>query len=306
MPRALVTGVGGFVGPFLANHLKSLGYEVTGTFFPSGSDQPSICPSLPLDVRNSGPVRELVRDVCPDVIYHLAGITRPGLNQVSSFYHVNLLGSLNMIEAARDVGAAMLIVSSAYIYGNQNRPLTEEDPLAPVNHYAASKAAIDLAALSYALEGLQVVRVRPFNHSGPGQSPNFLIPTLVQQVAKIEAGIVRPVLKLGNVDSVRDFSDVRDIVRAYALVMQAGESGEAYNVASGVGVAVHQLVEMLIDLVGVSVEIEVEPRRVRASDISYLVGDASKLKRAVGWRPEFGLRQTLVDMLEHERKLLRP
>jgi GDP-4-dehydro-6-deoxy-D-mannose reductase len=305
MRSALITGIRGFVGPYLADHLRSIGYAVTGTFFPSGSTGPSSYPAVPLDVRNPEAVKEVVGELRPDAIFHLAGITRPRLDHMQAFYEVNLMGTLHVLEAARQVGAAVLVVSSAYVYGQHSKPVSEEVTLTPVNHYAASKAASDLAAISFALNGLRVVRVRPFNHSGPGQSPDFLLSTLVHQLAKIEAGLESPVLKLGNLDSVRDFSDVRDVVRAYGHLMQSGESGEVYNVASGDGVSVRQLVEMLVDLARVPVEVEVEPARVRASDISYLVGDASKLKRACGWRPAYSLKQTLEDMLEHERKLVR-
>jgi GDP-4-dehydro-6-deoxy-D-mannose reductase len=305
MPRALVTGIGGFVGPYLANHLQSLGYDVTGTSFPNGSNRSLGCPAVPLDIRKPQAVKKVVGDLRPDTIYHLAGITRPGLDQVPSFYEVNLMGTLHVLEAAREVGAEVLVVSSAYVYGKHNEPLSEEALLMPVNHYGSSKAAADLAAIGYALDGLPVVRARPFNHSGPGQSPDFLLPTLVHQLVRIEAGHEPPVLELGNLDSVRDFSDVRDVVRAYGLLMQSGESGEAYNVASGIGMSVRHLVELLVELAGVSVEIIVEPTRVRPSDIAYLVGDASKLCQSVGWQPAYDLEQTLTDMLEYERKLLQ-
>ena len=233
--------------------------------------------------------------------YHLAGITRPALDLVTSFYKVNLHGTLNILEAAQVVQARVLVVSSAYVYGRQDQLLTEEVALEPVNHYGASKAAGDLAAKSYALGGLQVVRVRPFNHSGPGQTPDFVLPTLVSQVARIEAGQAPPVLKLGNLNAVRDFSDVRDVVRAYPLLLERGQNGEVYNLGSGVGTSVRDLAERVMSLSKVPVTLEVEPSRIRSTDIPFLVGDVSKARDAIDWEPQYPLKQTLRDMLEFER-----
>lgn len=300
MPKALLTGSSGFVGPYLARHLKSLGYEVWGgSLSKSASDDYQ---TVLLDVTQTQGVERVVCDLAPDEIYHLAGITRPALDSVKEFYDVNLYGTLNVLTAAQKVGARVLVVSSAYVYGRRDTVLTEKAQLRPVNSYGASKAAGDLAAISYALEGLQVVRVRPFNHSGPGQSPDFVLPTLVTQLARIEAGQAPPLLKLGNLDTVRDFSDVRDVVRAYPLLLEHAHNGEVYNLATGVGTSVRELAEQVINLSKVPVTLTSEPSRVRSTDIPFLVGDASKLKAATGWEPQYTLEHTLQDMLAFERK----
>lgn len=302
-PRALVTGAGGFVGPYLARHLKDLGYEVWGSALEARppADAAGDFKGVALDVRDAARVREVVEELGPAEIYHLAGVTRPAGGDTAAFYAVNLNGTLNVLEAAGAVGAAVLVVGSAYVYGAQRGPLTETAPLQPVNHYGASKASADLAALPYALAGERVVRVRPFNHVGPGQSPDFLLPTLVQQLARIEAGLLEPVIKLGNLDSVRDFTDVRDIVRAYPKLLHEAENGEVYNLASGRGVSVRELADLVLRRARAEIRVETEPSRVRAADIPELVGDASRAREAVGWVPEIPLETTLDEMLAFER-----
>ena len=302
MPKALLTGSSGFVGPYLARHLKTRGYEVWGgSLSKRASDDYQ---AVFLDVTQAAQVEQVIGETAPDEIYHLAGITRPALDSVRAFYDVNLYGTLNVLGAAQKVQASVLVVSSAYVYGRHDEVLTEETQLRPVNPYGSSKAAGDLAAIGYALDGLQVVRVRPFNHSGPGQSPDFLLPTLVSQLARIEAGQAPPVLKLGNLNTVRDFSDVRDVVRAYPLLLEHGQNGEVYNLASGVGTSVRELAEQVMSLSKVPVQLETEPSRVRSTDIPFLVGDASKTRDATGWTLDYTLEKTLQDMLEFEREKL--
>ena len=302
MTRALITGGSGFVGGYLQRELERLGTEVFSTSFAGGQRQTGTgTPTVALDVRRAGDVSRTVRDLAPDEIYHLAGVTRPGSGQVEDYFGVNLTGTLNILEASQAVGASVLVVSSAYVYGAHTGQLSETTPLVPVNHYGSSKAAADLAAIPYALSGQRVVRVRPFNHVGPGQSPDFLLPTLVQQLAQIEAGQREPVIRLGNLGSVRDFTDVRDIVRAYPALLRQGQSGDVYNLASGRGVSVRELAELVMGQARVSVNLETEAARVRATDIPNLVGDASKARAELGWEPEIALETTLNDMLTFER-----
>lgn len=297
--RTLITGASGFVGPYLARHLVELGAEVRGgSLAGDASDDPH---TVKLDVTDSAQVLQVMREVQPHEVYHLAGVTRPASGDTAAFYTVNLHGTLNVLEAAQQVGAAVLVVGSAYVYGAQAGALSEQAELRPVNHYGSSKAAADLAAISYALSGSRVVRVRPFNHVGPGQSPDFLLPTLVQQLAKIEAGVLEPVIKLGNLDSVRDFTDVRDIVRAYPKLLREGKNGEVYNLASGRGVSVRELADVVLSRAEREVKLTTEPGRVRATDIPYLVGDATRARQTIGWRPEIPLETTLDEMLAFER-----
>ena len=298
----LITGGGGFVGGYLRAHLGALGERVwTGVFRDGVYDDAPSDQRVKLDVRDGAAVRAVFAELQPREVYHLAGVTRPTLGKLADFYGVNFQGTLNVLEAAAEVGAAVLVVSSAYVYGAQTGASAETTLPSPVNHYGASKLAAEFASFPYALSGGRVVRVRPFNHVGPGQSPDFLLPTLVQQLARIEAGQAEPTLKLGNLNSVRDFTDVRDVVRAYPKLLREGESGEVYNLASGCGVSVKELVELVLARAQREVKLEVEPARVRSTDIPELVGDAGKAHAEVGWRPTISLETTLDEMLAFER-----
>jgi GDP-4-dehydro-6-deoxy-D-mannose reductase len=300
MPRALVTGAAGFVGPFLIRHLLAEGYEVVGSTHGLEKKLPEGCRPVSLDITDRNAVQQAVSKSAPDEVYHLAGLTHPASGAVELFYRVNFSGALNLLEAMREEApeARVLLVGSAYAYGQVNRPVAETDPLKPVNHYGVSKAAVDLLGHSYALQGLQVINARPFNHSGPTQSPDFVLPTLVQQFAEIQAGKRDPLIQLGNLDSTRDLSDVRDVVQAYHRALQVGRFGEAYNVGSGRGVSVRDLFELVRQEAGVEVELTVEPSRVRATDIPYLVADTSKTHRELSWEAEIPLKKTIRDMLE--------
>ncbi len=299
--KALITGGNGFVGTYLQQELTRLGTEVYSTSLRPGDRGTAASSPISLDVCDAQAVSRTVRDLAPDEVYHLAGVTRPGSGLVQDFFGVNLMGTLNVLEAASTHGASVLVVGSAYAYGAHTGTLAETTPLVPVNHYGSSKAAADLAAIPYALAGNRVVRVRPFNHVGPGQSPDFLFPTLVQQLAQIEAGQREAVIKLGNLDSVRDFTDVRDIVRAYPLLLRQGRSGDVYNLASGRGVSVRELAERVMAEARVPVRLETEASRVRATDIPELVGSANKARSEIGWEPTISLEKTLSDMLAFER-----
>jgi GDP-4-dehydro-6-deoxy-D-mannose reductase len=303
--RALVTGASGFAGSYLVRYLLGLGYEVAGGVHGPAREMPEGCRTIPLDVTDTEGFSETVAEVLPDEVYSLAGVTRPASGAVSEFYRVNLEGTLNLLEAVREHApeSKVLLVGSAYAYGCAATPIPETAPLNPVNHYGVSKAAADLLGYSYALQGLRIVRVRPFNHTGPGQSPDFLLPTLVRQFVGIRAGKREPIINLGNLASVRDLSDVRDVVRGYQLALQRGRSGEAYNLGSGREVSVRELFELVSRKAEVEAELRVEPSRVRATDIPYLVADVSKASRELGWEAEIPLEKTVQDMLDTASRL---
>lgn len=304
MPKALVTGAGGFVGKYLVAHLHALGYIVyAGCRSKKNCNyQDEIIPVF-LDVTNKDEVSKQINAIQPDEIYHLAAIAHPISENIQSFYDVNFQGTLNILEAARKADSAVLIVSSAYVYGRYRKPIKENFQLVPVNHYGISKATADMLGYSYALEGGKTVIARPFNHSGPGQLPTYLLPTLVKQLAKIEMGLLPPIIKLGNLDSIRDFTDVRDVVRAYPLLLKYGINGNAYNICSGQSISVNALFDLIKNLSVVKVKLEIEEFRKRKTDIPYLVGDASKLKALIDWEPEIELEKTISDMLNHFRKI---
>lgn len=300
MARALITGASGFAGPYLIHHLLKHGYDevVAGVHGPEART-PTGCRRIDLDVTDREALRSIVAQTKPDEVYHLAGLTRPASGAIEDFHQVNFGGALNLLEAVREAApeAAVLLVGSAYAYGKVDHPIAESEPLDPVNHYGVSKAAADMLGRSYALEGLNVVRARPFNHSGPGQSPDFVLPTLVRQFARITAGGRDPVVRLGNLDSVRDLSDVRDVVRGYRLALREGRSGEAYNFGSGRGTSVRELFETVLREAAVEVELVTETPRQRPADIPFLVADAGKAREKLGWEAAIPLEQTVRDML---------
>ena len=300
MAVALVTGASGFAGSYLIEQLMGEGYEVVAGVHGPKARSSLKCKQRRLDVRDRDEVRGAISELQPDEIYHLAGLTRPTSGAVNELYEVNFGGALNLLEAVRKhrSEARVLLVGSAYAYGPIGRPIAEVEPFNPVNHYGVSKASADLLGGSYALQGLRVVRARPFNHSGPAQSPDFVLPALVEQFTQIKMGKREPIVYLGNTQSVRDFSDVRDVVRGYRLALQRGISGEAYNLGSGRGVSVLELFELVSEVAGVEVERRTEESRVRSTDIPFLVADTSKAREKLGWEVRISLRTTVRDMLD--------
>lgn len=296
MPRALITGADGFVGPYLARHLREQGASVWGGSL-GGAPHPDF-EVVRLDVTDRARVLQVMADLAPDEVYHLAALSQPTLDDERAYYDVNLHGTLHVLEAARAAGARVLLVSSAYVYGARASAIPEDAPLRPMNAYGASKAAAEMAAVAAAASGLPAVIARPFNHSGPGQPPAFFTPTLVGQLAAIRDGREDPVLRLGNLDAVRDLIDVRDVVRAYPLLLRQGRAGEAYNVGRGEGVAMHEVVRLAVGLLGSEVRVVTDPARVRANDLPELVADVRKLHATIDWRPGIGLETMLGDMLD--------
>jgi GDP-4-dehydro-6-deoxy-D-mannose reductase len=289
--RPFVTGGLGFAG----GHLLALLGEATA---PSRDE---------LDLLDAAAVRGAVRAAAPDVVFHLAALASVGRSweAPATTLTANLTMTANLLEAVRleAPDAVTLVVSSSEVYGPpESLPVDESAPLRPQNPYAVSKAGCDLLAGQYAdAFGLRVVRVRPFNHAGPGQSDEYVIGTLTRQVAEAEiAGAHECVLRTGNPDSARDFTDVRDVVRAY--VAAAGLPTGVWNVASGRATAVHELIEMVRAATRLSVRHEVDPGRVRAHDVPEVRGSARRLHEASGWEPEIPPERTVADALEAWRR----
>lgn len=317
--RAFITGIGGFAGSHLADRLAAEGFEVGGLIL-SGTSLDNLEPLLARggslrdrlfegDIRDPWTIREAIRSAQPERIYHLAGIAsvQESLERPSETYAVNLLGSLNVLEATRLEApeAWILLVSSADAYGRcpqEVQLIGEEQPLLPLTPYGASKAATEILGSQYAAGyGLWVVRVRPFNHIGPRQSPRFVTASIARQLAEIEAGRREPVLRVGDLSARLDFTDVRDVVRAYSLILERGERGGVYNVCSGKGVEVGEILQRLLEMVRGPVRIEEDPERVRAMDIPTKIGDPGRIRAAMGWAPTFDLQTTLRDLLDYWR-----
>ena len=317
--RVLVTGVSGFVGGHLAEHLVEQGDVVAGL---SASGQwPKELVHLGRSVRlerhdltdaDDSHLTALLKRKQPEVIYHLAGQANPqkSVSDPRGTWALNLGGALNLLEAVKASGLAprVVLVGSGVCYGNappEHIPVSEECPLRPNNPYAASKAAADLLGVQYVLaHGTNVVIVRPFNHAGPRQSSMYVLSALARQVAEVEAGKT-PRVEVGNLDVIRDFTDVRDVVRGYRLLAEKGVAGEIYNLGTGQGTRIADALQKLASLASRPVEVYVDPARVRAVDQPLLVADASKLTAATGWKPQFSIEQTLADMLKSWRQVIR-
>lgn len=289
--KALVTGAGGFVGPYLTAHLEASGDEVVGT-------------DLEVDVTDAEGVRKALLAARPEVVYHLAAASHVGTSWTAPLdvLRVNTEGAMNVFLAAIEAGVdRVLMIGSAEQYGRLTPdllPVKETTPMRPVSPYGASKAAAEMMA-SHAFHGrgLPVVCVRAFNHIGPGQSEALVASSIAKQVAEAEragGGVVRT----GDLSPRRDFTDVRDVVRAYRLLVERGEPGEAYNVCSGRDVAIQELADHLAGHARAEVRFELDPERLRPVDVPVVRGDNAKLGAATGWRPEIPLEDTLGEILD--------
>jgi GDP-4-dehydro-6-deoxy-D-mannose reductase len=299
--HALVTGASGFVGRHLIAHLEAEGDTVTAV---DRADDT-------IDITDADGVLEVVDRVRPDVIYHLAGWADVGGSWAAPVeaFRANAEGTLNVLTAAREVGVhRVLSVSSADVYGKVREidlPLTEESPLQPVSPYAASKVAADYLALQAWLgRGVPVLRVRAFNHLGPGQTDKFVAAALASRIAHNELD-GSDVITIGDLSARRDFTDVRDVVRAYRLLVRNGEPGEVYNVCSGVDVSVQELADQLLARASHPMRFEVDPDLLRPVDVPVLRGDHHRLTKATGWEPEIPLSETLADLLDDWRRRVR-
>jgi GDP-4-dehydro-6-deoxy-D-mannose reductase len=311
--KVLVTGASGFVGRHLLRELEQRGLTTVATGLPAegghaGGESASAEAVRPLDLRDAKQVERLVAEVEPDAVIHLAAQSSAGASFAASreTFEVNVLGTWHLVAALRDEapGARFLAVTSGDLYGSSapGAPHRETSPFAPVSPYGASKAAQDLLVqLAAAAYHLKAIRLRPFTHAGPGQRQRFALPAFAAQIAAIERGEYRPVLAVGNLDVVRDYTDVRDVVRAYADLLTRGTPGEAYNVCTGRGITLRDLVEKLTAASHVAIRVEVDPARLRPADLPHLVGDPAKLARATGWRPEIEIDRTLADLLLEAR-----
>ncbi|WP_406698052.1 GDP-mannose 4,6-dehydratase [Singulisphaera sp. Ch08] len=315
--RVLVTGVSGFVGGHLAEHLIDSGDLVVG--LSARGVWPTELAHLARQVRieacdlaeaSESDLADLISRKQPKVIYHLAAQANPqaSMTDPRGTWALNLGGTLNLLEAVKATGLSpkVVLVGSGVSYGNpgpEHLPVSESCPLRPNNPYAASKAAADLLGIQhYLAHGTDVVIVRPFNHAGPRQGANYVLGGLARQVAEVEAGR-RARIEVGNLDVVRDFTDVRDVVRGYRLLAQAGASGEIYNLGTGQGTKIADALAILTSLARAPIEVYVDPARVRPVDQPLLVADSTKL-RAAGWVPSFSIEQTLADMLQYWREIV--
>lgn len=316
--RALITGVTGFVGSHLAEFLLAKkGMEVTGVGrLPSvraarGRLRPFFgkMAYVPADITNFSQMRRILKKYRPDRIFHLAGVSsvRESWKDPARTLDVNIQSPLGLFEAVRGLGlrSRLHIAGSSEVYGDVpdgRLSIDEKTPFRPFTPYGVSKAAQDLLAYQYSRSfGLPVVATRAFPHAGPRQNEGFVASNFARQVALIEAGKQEPVLRVGNLKLVRDFTDVRDIVRAYWLALEKGEPGQSYNVCRGEGIELREIVETYLKASSVTVKVVVDHRRLRTQEPPRVVGDPKKFLARTGWRPMISTRTMLMDILNYWR-----
>jgi GDP-4-dehydro-6-deoxy-D-mannose reductase len=317
--KVLITGITGFAGSHLADYLLSEqpDAEVFG-IYRWRSRQENITQlegrvSLhECDIRDATACREVLEEIRPDRVFHLAAqsFVPTSWKAPQESLSTNILGQLNLFEAIRkaDLDCRIQIAGSSEEYGLVHPgevPIHEDQPLRPLSPYAVSKVAQDTLAYQYFQSfGMKTIRTRGFNHTGPRRPSVFVCSDFARQVVEIEMGLRDPVIRVGNLEARRDFTDVRDTVRAYWLALEKGEPGEVYNVCTGRSWSIQEILDKLLDLAGVEVRVEKDPARMRPSDVPLLEGDASRLKEATNWEPVIPFEQTLSDLLDDWRQKL--
>mgnify|MGYP001246101322 FL=1 len=315
--KILITGVTGFVGSHLAEYCLSLDQqvEVIGTcrWRSRRENIEHFEDAINLyecDLRDASSVKTLLADIQPERIFHLAAqsYVPSSWNSPGETITTNVIGQLNIFEAMRETNstASIQIAGSSEEYGlvhPEEAPITEKNPLRPLSPYAVSKVAQDMLAYQYFQSyGLKVVRTRAFNHTGPRRGDVFVTSNFAKQIAEIEAGQRPPVIHVGDLNPKRDFTDVRDIVRAYWLSLEHCSLGEVYNVASGKAYRIKEVLKILLDNSGQDIEVVEDPERLRPSDVPLLLGDNSRFCKATGWLPEIPFEQTAKDLLDYWRE----
>lgn len=317
--KILITGISGFVGSHLAEYFLVQGkYEVFGTIKWRSNRENIIAIQnkiklLECDISDAFATRTILAEIKPDYVFHLAAQSYVPFSwrAPQETLYTNIMGEVNLFEAIRELKIDPLIhiAGSSEEYGMvfpEELPIKETNPLRPLSPYAVSKVTQDLLGYQYFKSyGLKIVRTRAFNHTGPRRGEVFVTSNFARQIVEIEQGKRRPVIFVGNLNAVRDFLDVRDVVRGYVLTLQKGTPGEVYNIASGKGVKIRELLDKLVALSKVDLKIEQDPERLRPSDVELLVGSVEKFNKATGWKPEIPLDKTLKDLLDYWREKIK-
>lgn len=309
--KALIIGGAGFVGGYLIRELTQAGWEVHATHLPSEKIESSGCTAHVLDILDQNAVSAALEEIRPDIVYHLAAQSSVALSwkkpQLTA--DINIKGTINVLEAARaseNSSMRIILIGSGEEYGfirSGACPISEEEPLKPGNIYAATKACQGMLGEIYCRAyKMNIVMVRAFNHSGPGQLPMFVISDFCRQIAEIEAGLRTPEMSVGNLSAMRDFTDVRDVVRAYRLLGEKGVSGKTYNIGRGKAVPVQEILDTAISMAECPVAVKQDPARMRASDIPLIEPDVSRIFSDTGWKAEISMEQTIRDTLDYWRK----
>jgi len=312
--RAFVTGVAGFAGSHLAELLIKEGFETYGADLGGRSltraaETVKGAELVGCDVRDRETLSRIVSEVAPDVVFHLAALASvPECERnPTAAIETNVIGSANLLDAVRNNApkARTILISSSEVYGKvapEQIPLAENAPVKPANLYGVTKASVEMLSALYTQEyGMDIVVLRPFNHVGPRQSPAFVCSDFAAQIARIERGLVPPRIDVGNLTVERDFTDVRDMVRGYVLAARRAQGGEIYNVCSGKGVRVEQILQMLLEYAEIPIEVHRDPAKFRPSELPVLVGTAEKFARSTGWAASIPIEVTLRETLDYWR-----
>ncbi len=316
--RIFITGAGGFVGGHLVEHLLTQpDLTIDAAVFDPPGQNPRLdglpVNQLQADLRDAELVDSLIETAQPDMIIHLAALADVGQSFKAPWrtFENNVLAQINLLEAVKKScpQARVLVISSAEIYGAAGgaRGLDESTPFEPANPYSVSKLTQDMLGLQYFISHhIPVIRARPFNHIGPGQGKGFVTTDFASQIAAIEAGQREPVMFVGNLTAERDFTDARDVVRAYYLMLTQGQPGDVYNVGSGRAHSIQYLLDTLLSYSTVKIEVRQDPARMRPSDVPRRIGDAAKLRQRTGWEPIIPFEQSLLDILNDWRQRVTP
>ena len=317
--NVLITGITGFAGSHLAEYLlaEQPQVKIFGTYrWRSRTENIDTLKGqvtlVEADMRDYTSMHRVLDQVRPEAIFHLAAqsFVPSSWTAPAETLNTNISGQTNLFEAVRALGLdpVIQIACSSEEYGlvlPDEVPIRETNPLRPLSPYAVSKVAQDMMAYQYFQSyGLRAIRTRGFNHTGPRRGDVFVTSNFAKQIATIEAGQQEPVIRVGNLDAVRDFTDVRDMVRAYWLAVTKGKPGEVYNIATGQGITIRELLDRLLALSRTEVRVEVDPARLRPSDVEILIGDSSKFRADTGWEPRVPFEQTLSDTIDYWRQRL--
>lgn len=315
--KALITGISGFVGSHLAEYLlETTGWEVAGTVFGPYDNISGLRDRLelyPAELSRLEVMTFILEQAQPDVVFHLAAqpLVSASRRDPWGTLQTNIRMQLNVLEGVAQVkaGCRVLVVGSSEEYGlvsPEDLPVDEDTPLRPTNPYALSKVTQDLMGLQYHLtQKLYTIRVRPFNHIGPRQQAGFVAPDFASQIAAAEIGLQPPTMEVGNLSARRDFSDVRDVVRAYVMLLTHGEPGQVYNIGSGESHSVEELLEILLAMSKETIQVRQDPKRTRSSDVPEIICDASRIRERTGWQTTISLEQSLHTVLEYWREETR-
>ena len=306
----LITGATGFAGGHLVESLAGSNRLVGWGRSTPRPEIAHLVESQTVDLLDRAQVRSAIATLRPSTIFHLAGAPNvaESWRDTTKPLAGNVLATSHLFDAVRRAGLTcrVLVTGTAVVYAPSDTPIKEEGTLAPGNPYALSKLAQEqLAMRAFADDGLDIVMVRSFNHTGPRQPPAFVAPSMARQIALIEKGDAEPVIRVGNLDARRDFTDVRDVVRAYVSLATLGKSGEIYNVGSGVGRSIQSLLDALKSRARVEVRVEVDPERLRPTETSALVADTTRLRDRTGWQPQISFESMLDHLLDYWRAEVR-